>query len=71
MSGLFGGNDQVAAPIAPPPPPSRSAAEVQTAALDTRRRLANRSGRSSTILTSGQGVTDEATPTTKTLLGSA
>ena len=71
MEKIFGDGDQIATPAPPPPPPTRSDAEVQAAALAERRRLAARTGRSSTILTSGQGVVDEATPATRTLLGGA
>ena len=46
-----------AAPVsAATPPPSRSSADIQAAAIDERRRLANQRGRASTILTGGLGV---------------
>ena len=53
----------------PAPPPTRSDAEVADAADSERRRRAAAIGRSSTILTSGQGVTDPAQPVSNTLLG--
>jgi len=68
MGGIFGGSQPALQPL--PPPPSRSDADVQAAALATRRRAANASGRASTILTSGQGVRDEV-DTRKTVLGGA
>lgn len=68
MGGLFGGSQP--APIPPPPPPSRSDADIQSAALEARQRRARATGRSETILTSGQGVTEETPTATKKLLGS-
>ena len=70
MGGIFS-SPSIPAPAPAPPPPTRSDPDVQGAAIDARRRLAARSGRASTILTSGQGVTDETPSTTKTLLGTA
>ena len=67
MGGLFGGSSP--APLPPPEPPSRSDADIQTAALEARQRRAAATGRSETILTSGQGVTDETNTPTKKLLG--
>lgn len=49
--------------------PTVSDQEVQDAAVKERLRLAAAKGRSSTIRTSGQGVTDEVTPNVKRLLG--
>ena len=69
MEAIFGKSEKIATPAPPPPPPTRADPDVQAAALAERRRLAARQGRSSTILTSGQGVVDEATPATRTLLG--
>lgn len=55
MSFLF--PKEKAAPVAAAaPPPSRSSADVQAAAMDERRRLANQRGRASTILTGGSGL---------------
>jgi len=71
MGGFFGGAPSVPAPLPPTPPPDRSDADVQMAARNERLRQAGTQGRASTVLTSGQGVTDEATPVKKTLLGSA
>lgn len=68
MGGLFGGSQP--APLPPPVPPSRSDADIQSAALEARQRRAAATGRSETILTSGQGVTEDANTTTKKLLGS-
>lgn len=68
MGGLFGG----AAPAAPTPaplPPTRSDAEVQSAALAARQRRAQAVGRSETISTSPQGLTEDAPVASKKLLG--
>lgn len=70
MGGIFSAPSPTP-PAAPPPPPDRSDADVQLAARRERLRQAETQGRASTILTSGQGVTEEATPVKKTLLGSA
>lgn len=59
------------APLPAPEPPSRSDADIQSAALEARQRRAAATGRSETILTSGQGVTEEKTSPTKKLLGTA
>ncbi len=68
MGGLF------SSPAPPPPapipePPARSDKDIQSAALEARRRRAAATGRSDTILTSGQGVTEDASTATTTLLG--
>ena len=68
MGSLFSGQS-MPAPVPAPLPPSRSDADVQTAALEARQRRASATGRSETILTSGQGVTDETSTATKKLLG--
>ena len=70
MGGIFS-SPSIPAPAPAPPPPTRSGPEVQEAGLNARRRFAASTGRASTILTSGQGVTDETPSTTKTLLGTA
>ena len=70
MGGIFS-SPSIPAPEPAPPPPTRSDPEVQNAAIDARRRMAARTGRASTILTSGQGVKDDTPSTTKTLLGTA
>lgn len=70
MGGIFGGAAPKA-PAAPLPPPDRGDEDIQLAARNERLRQAGTQGRASTILTSGQGVTDETTPVKKTLLGSA
>lgn len=59
-------------PEAPPEPPKDTDPEVKKARSDRRRRAALASGRTSTILTSPQGLLDEAPGATggKTLLGS-
>lgn len=64
----FGGGSSPA-PLPAPAPPSRSDADIQTAALEARQRRARATGRSETILTTGQGVTEETTSPTKKLLG--
>ena len=70
MGGIFGGEkpQQVAAA---PLPPTRSDADVRAAALKARQRRASAIGRTETILTSPQGVTEDAPMATKQLLGSA
>jgi hypothetical protein len=68
MGGLLGGGS-APAPVAPPPPPAIDTAAVQNKARDERLRLAKSQGRSSTILTGGQGTVDEGKAATKTLLG--
>ena len=68
MSGLFS-SPKIPDPTPAPAPPSRSDEEVREAALRARMRAAGASGRRSTIKTSGKGVTDEATPALKKLLG--
>ena len=69
MGGLFGSNEtKLVAPIIPAPP-TRSDEEVQAAALRIRRQRAGAQGRASTILTGGQGVTDEIESRPKVLLG--
>ena len=59
------------APPPPPPPPTQSDAEVQDAALKTRRQRSLASGRASNVLTGGQGVLSTADDSSKakTLLG--
>lgn len=54
MSGFFS-SAPPAAP-APPPPPQRDDAEIRNRAREERLRRSKAQGRSSTILTSGQGV---------------
>ncbi len=56
-------------PPLPPAPPDKSDAEIQAKAAEERKRLQLASGRGSTILSGGTGVTDEANVGTKTLLG--
>ncbi len=70
MGGMFGGGaaQQVAAA---PLPPTRSDAEIRAAALEARQRRAGATGRAETVLTSPQGVTEDAPMVTKQLLGSA
>ena len=69
MGGIIGGGDPAPVVTPLPPPPTISDAEVQDAALKARQRAARASGRSSTILTSGQGVGDETTSASTQLLG--
>jgi len=68
MGSLFSGQS-MPAPVPAPLPPSRSDADVQTAAFEARQRRASATGRSETILTSGQGVTDETDNPSKKLMG--
>jgi hypothetical protein len=68
MSGLFGGG-AAPAPIQAPAPPTRSDAEIRQEALMARQRRAAATGRSETIKTSPQGVTESAQTATKKLLG--
>lgn len=67
MAGIFGGPPQVQAL---PPPPSRDnkdvAAEMEKAAAIERRAK----GRSATLLTGGDGVTEQASISKRMLLGS-
>ena len=64
MSGLFGGSSKP-----PPPPPQIDHAAVQAAGAAERSRLRAASGRASTMLTGGLGVTDTANVAVKKLLG--
>lgn len=57
-------------PEPPPPPPTRDDPEVVDAQRAARKRRISAKGRSSTLLTGGQGVTEEANTGLKTLLGS-
>ena len=57
-------------PEPPPPAPTRDDPEVVDAQRSARKRQISAKGRSSTLLTGGQGVTDEANTGLKTLLGS-
>ncbi len=54
-------------PPPPPPPPQVSDPEVQAAKENERKRRIAAQGRSSTILTGGQGVADERTQGKKLL----
>jgi hypothetical protein len=68
MGGFMGGGS-APAPVAPPPPPAIDTVAVQNKARDERLRLAKSQGRSSTILTGGQGTADEGKAAAKTLMG--
>jgi hypothetical protein len=68
MGGLFGGGG-APAPIPPPAVPSRSDAEVRAEALAARQRRAAATGRSDTIITSGQGVKEDSNAASTKLLG--
>tara|TARA_R110000765_G_scaffold414851_1_gene515593 strand:- start:1196 stop:1417 length:222 start_codon:yes stop_codon:yes gene_type:complete len=57
------------APLPAPPVPTKSDADVRAARDNERKRRLASAGRQSTILTSGQGVTEEASTTKATLLG--
>jgi hypothetical protein len=72
---LFGGGAKPAAPApqvdAPKPQPLSSPTQAEVEQGETSRLLkAKRKGRSSTVLSSSSGVTDEASVSKKTLLGS-
>lgn len=69
MGGLFGSPPPPPAPLPDPILPQKSDADIQASRTNYRKKRLAASGRSSTILTSGRGVTEEATPTKKTLLG--
>lgn len=69
MGGLF---SSPSAPAVPPPPapPAISDREVEDAASRERKLRASQAGRSSTILTGGEGVEEDPTKSSsKTLLG--
>ena len=68
MGAIFG-SPAPAPPAPPPPPPARSDADIQAAATEARLRRASATGRAETILTSGQGVTDETDTAATALLG--
>lgn len=57
-------------PAAPPPQPQRQDPAVAQARKSNRQQAARAQGRGSTILTSGLGLTTEASTTKKQLLGS-
>lgn len=65
--GFFSSSPSKVQPVAPAPTVSDQ--DVQDAAVKERLRLAAAKGRSSTIRTSGQGVTEEVSPNVKKLLG--
>ena len=68
MGGMFSAPSIPAPPPPPPDPPDRDASRGDVS--EARKRAANAKGRTSTILTSGQGVdTDDSFITKKTLLG--
>jgi hypothetical protein len=69
MGGLFGGAPAAPAPLPDPVLPQKSDADIQASRTNERKRRLAASGRASTILTSGTGVTDDSTSTKKTLLG--
>lgn len=69
-----GGGKGGSMPAPPPPPPPKEPVKmaderVQKAGQDERRRAAAATGRSGTILTSGQGAAGQANTAGKTLLG--
>ncbi len=68
MGGLLSPPQKASPPPLPAPVP-RDDAEVQRVAAEERRRRRAQSGRSSTIKTSGQGVTEQAPVGHKRLLG--
>jgi hypothetical protein len=69
---MFGGGGSAPAPPPPPPPiptPTRDDPEISQADRDARRRRQLAAGRQSTLLTGGEGVTEDANTADKTLLG--
>jgi hypothetical protein len=74
MSAILGGGQPAplptpVAPVAPPPPASPVDPEIGKARARKKQQASLAAGRDSTILTSGQGLTDAATSTKKTALG--
>lgn len=73
--GLFSGPPSAAAPppialpTPPPDPPQLADKAISDAATQAKAKAAAATGYGSTILTGGQGLTDEASTTKKTLLG--
>ena len=60
---------KTSAPPPPPLPPTRDDAAVRQAALEERQRRRLAAGRTSTVQTGGQGVTEDAPVRKKELLG--
>ena len=71
MSGLFGGGGAPALAPAPAPPMATgpTSGEIAAKSAAARARLSKQRGRASTILTGGEGVTEQANVAKKTLLG--
>tara|TARA_R100000700_G_C3166473_1_gene141532 strand:+ start:1055 stop:1282 length:228 start_codon:yes stop_codon:yes gene_type:complete len=73
MGGLFGSKSSSPPPppppMPPPPAPTRSDADIRATRDNERKRRLAAAGRQSTILTSGQGITEDATANRPTLLG--
>jgi hypothetical protein len=65
----FGGTSLPSVPAAPAPAPTPTSPSVEAAADALRQTQAEAQGRSSTILTSGTGVSMAPAVTRKTLLG--
>ncbi len=65
----FGGAGSYSPPPAPTEDNAEARARAEEAAAREKEMLRKRRGRSSTILTGGQGVTDQAVLATPTLLG--
>ncbi len=69
MGAFFGGQKQSAPPPPPPPPTEDSAADKLEKEAKEQRIRAGSAGRASTMLTGGEGVTEEAKTAKKKLLG--
>jgi len=70
MAKIFGSTPSPSAPPPPPPPPTRDDAADRVAKEEAAKAtLRKNQGRSSTLLTGGQGVAEEAPVQKKQLLG--
>lgn len=69
VKSIFGGSKPKAPPPPPPPPTEDSAAEKLAREANEQRMRAVAAGRASTMLTTGEGVTEELNTAKKKLLG--
>lgn len=69
VKSIFGGAKPKAPPPPPPPPTEDSAAEKLAREANEQRMRAGAAGRASTMLTTGEGVTEELNTAKKKLLG--
>lgn len=69
VKSIFGGSKPKAPPPPPPPPTEDSAAEKLAREANEHRMRAGAAGRASTMLTTGEGVTEELNTAKKKLLG--